>query len=421
MGSGSRSSSEMEVAFAGSSELCQNPSELSTWVDSMLSDLESTDTWTDKMYPPPQRAEEAAEGDGIRLVHLLMSSAEAVELGEAGIAGALIEEMRQLLTRVGTGFGIGKVAAHFVEALNKRLHSTSTAAVPSSSEPDYEILYHYYYEACPYLKFGHFTANQAILEAFERHDRVHVIDFSLMHGLQWPALIQALALRPGGPPFLRLTGIGPPSPDGRDSLREVGLRLAELARSVGVPFAFRGVAARRVDDVRPWMLHVAAGEAVAVNSVMQLHRLLGNPANASAPIDSVLSWIRELNPEIVTVVEQDADHNKPGFVDRFAEALFYYSTMFDSLEASRGGGAVAAVAEEYLKREIRDVVCCEGAERHEPLGRWRARMGRAGFKPVHLGWNAFKQASMLLSLFSGEGSNKYSFCQFPYTVTNRYT
>lgn len=395
-GAGEDKTSEMEI---------QNPSDISAWVDSMLSELPSEDTWTDQIYPPAKRPEEAAEGDGIRLVHLLMSAAEAVELGDACLAGTLIDEMRLLLTSVGTGFGIGKVAAHFIEALNHCLHSTTTttAAAAAANLPDFEILYYYYYEACPYLKFGHFTANQAILEAFDGHDRVHVIDFSLMHGLQWPALIQALALRPGGSPSLRLTGIGQPSQDGRDSLREIGIRLAELARSVGVPFVFREVAARRLDDVQPWMLNVVAGEAVAVNSVMQLHRLLGEEGAASAPIDTVLGWIHELRPEIVTVVEQDANHNKPGFMDRFTEALFYYSTVFDSLEASRCGGAVAAVAEEYLKREIRAVVCCEGAERHEPLESWRARMGRAGFRALNLGPNAIKQARMLLNLFSGEG------------------
>ena len=62
-----------------------------------------------------------------------------------------------------------------------------------------ELLNHHCYEACPYLKFAHSMANQAILEAFNGYDSVHVIDFSLMHELQWSALIEALTLRPGGP------------------------------------------------------------------------------------------------------------------------------------------------------------------------------------------------------------------------------
>lgn len=417
-----------------------NPSDLTAWVDSMLSELTpyrrppgplpaspTADTWPDPTYfplptQPHQMAVVAAasrqreeEDSAIRLVHLLMSCADAVHRGDSGLAGTITEEMRVVLTRVNAGFGMGKVARYFVDALCQRIYSLSCSSSVSiaGSASEHEILYHHFYEACPYLKFAHFMANQAILEAFDGYDRVHVIDFNLMDGLQWPALIQALALRAGGSPFLRLTGIGPPSPDGRDALREVGLRLAELARSVRVRFAFRGVAASRLDDVRPWMLQIVPGEAVAVNSVLQLHRLLRDPGDdAAAPIDSVLGWIAGLRPNIVTVVEQEADHNKPAFLDRFTEALFYYSTMFDSLEGGRCAAQqlqlkqATVAAELYLQREICNIVCCEGAarvERHEPLARWRTRLGRYGLKAVHLGSNAFKQASMLLTLFSGEG------------------
>ncbi|KAM3331325.1 hypothetical protein ACQJBY_027376 [Aegilops geniculata] len=302
------------------------------------------------------RAEE--EVAGIRLVHLLMSCAGAVEAGDHALAAAHLADANASLAAVSTASGIGRVAVHFTDALSRRLFRSP--ATPPATDAEHAFLYHHFYEACPYLKFAHFTANQAILEAFHGCDSVHVIDFSLMQGLQWPALIQALALRPGGPPFLRITGIGPPSPPGRDELRDVGLRLADLARSVRVRFSFRGVAANSLDE-----------------------------------------------PKIFTVVEQEAEHNKPGFLDRFTEALFYYSAVFDSLDAaSANGGTGNAMAEAYLQREICDIVCNEGTarmERHEPLSQWTDRLGRAGLSAVPLGASALRQARMLLGLFSGEG------------------
>ncbi|OVA06544.1 Transcription factor GRAS [Macleaya cordata] len=434
----------VEISQLASDAVHYNPSNIASWVDSMLTELNQplpipsdlsdfsdlgyidnlvppqlhqtvvNDAWTvhntpqQQQIPAPQQQMTVVaameEDSGIRLVHFLMTCAESVQRGDIPLAASLIEEMRTILTRVNTGCGIGKVAGYFIEALTRRVFTPQTLTTSESTQEN-EFLYHHFYEACPYLKFAHFTANQAILEAFDGHDSVHVIDFNLMHGLQWPALIQALALRPGGPPFLRLTGIGPPSPDGRDSLREIGLRLAELAWSVNVRFAFRGVAASRLDDVKPWMLQVKPTEAVAINSIMQLHRLLGSDPTRNSPIDSVLGWIRSLNPKIVTIVEQEADHNQPEFIDRFTEALYYYSTMFDSLEAC-GLQPEKAIAEMYIQREICNVLCCEGSgrvERHEPLAKWRARLGASGFGPLHLGSNAFKQASMLLTLFSAEG------------------
>ncbi|XVE54351.1 hypothetical protein DITRI_Ditri03aG0073600 [Diplodiscus trichospermus] len=419
-----------------------NPSDLASWVDSLLSEFTQPPTcpsefimdpitnqtvvsnaWTASEHHTPQVHQNISyeqqslnhqltvgtameEDSGIRLVHMLMTCADCVQRGDMSSATSLIDDMQGLLTLVNTVCGIGKVAGHFINALSRRIfQGIGGGSINGGSAYENEILYHHFYEACPYLKFAHFTANQAILEAFEGHDCVHVVDFNLMHGLQWPALIQALALRPGGPPLLRLTGIGPPSPDGRDSLREIGLRLAELARSVNVRFAFRGVAAARLEDVKPWMLQVSPREAVAVNSVMQLHRLLGSDSSPNSPIETVLGWIRSLNPKIMTVVEQEANHNQPSFLDRFTEALHYYSTMFDSLEACTVQ-LEKALAEIYIQREITNVVSCEGSarvERHEPLAKWRTRLSGAGFRPLHLGSNAFKQASMLLTLFSAEG------------------
>jgi hypothetical protein len=86
------------------------------------------------------------------------------------------------------------------------------------------------------------------------------------------------------------------------------------------------------------MLQMAPGEAVAVNSVLQLHRLLAGSADQhqpTTPIDVVLDYVASLRPKIFAVVEQEADHNKLGFIDRFTEALFYSAVFdFDSLDAS---------------------------------------------------------------------------------------
>ncbi|KAA8532555.1 hypothetical protein F0562_032629 [Nyssa sinensis] len=345
-----------------------------------------------------------SQENGIRLVHALMACAEAVQQDNLKVAEVLVKQIGFLA--VSQAGAMRKVATYFAEALARRIYRLYPQNPQDSTFSD--LLQMHFYETCPYLKFAHFTANQAILEAFAEKKHVHVIDFSMKQGMQWPALMQALALRPGGPPTFRLTGIGPPSHDNTDHLQEVGWKLAQLAETIHVKFEYRGFVANSLADLNASMLDLREGEAVAVNSVFELHQLLARPG----AIEKVLSAVKDMKPEILTVVEQEANHNEPVFLDRFTESLHYYSTLFDSLEGCGGSSSPVAnqdkiMSEVYLGKQICNVVACEGpdrVERHETLSQWRTRFGSAGFEPVHLGSNAFKQASttsLFVEYFSG--------------------
>nr|BAF62636.1 DELLA protein [Phaseolus vulgaris] len=398
-----------------------NPSDISNWLQTMLSNFDSlTPEEPDKGYdlkaipgkaiydggvgtaPNPKRLKSAestqafvvvdSQENGIRLVHSLMACAEAVENNNLAVAEALVKQIGFLaVSQVGS---MRKVATYFAEALARRIYRV----FPLQQSLSDSLQIHFY--ACPYIKFAHFTANQAILEAFQGKSRVHVIDFGINQGMQWPALLQALALRPGGPPAFRLTGIGPPAADNSDHLQEVGWKLAQLAEMINVRFEYRGFVANSLADLDASMLDLRDDEPVAVNSVFEFHKLLARPG----AIEKVLSVVRQIRPEILTVVEQESNHNGLSFRDRFTESLHYYSTLFDSLEGSPVNPQDKAMSEVYLGKQICNVVACEGTdrvERHETLNQWRSRFSSTGFSPVHLGSNAFKQASMLLALFAG--------------------
>uniref|UniRef100_A0A1J3FTF9 DELLA protein n=1 Tax=Noccaea caerulescens TaxID=107243 RepID=A0A1J3FTF9_NOCCA len=334
---------------------------------------------------------------GVRLVQALVACAEAVQQEDLSLADALVKHVGSLAAS--QAGAMGKVATYFAEALARRIYRIypSSAAIDPSFE---EILQMHFYESCPYLKFAHFTANQAILEAVATARCVHVIDLGLNQGMQWPALMQALALRPGGPPSFRLTGVG--SPLNREGIQQLGWKLAQLAQAIGVEFEFKGLIAERLSDLEPEMFETRPeSERLVVNSVFELHPLLARPGS----IEKLLATVKAVKPSIVTVVEPEANHNGAVFLNRFNEALHYYSSLFDSLE----DGLILpsqdrVMSEVYLGRQILNVVAAEGSdriERHETLAQWRKRMGTAGFDPVNLGSDAFKQASLLLALFAG--------------------
>ncbi|XP_051221752.1 protein SLENDER RICE1-LIKE 2-like [Lolium perenne] len=362
-----------------------------------------------------RKRQEQAENNAIRLVHLLVTCAKAIQAGDYAVAFRNLSEAHTALTtKVTAASGIGRVVSHFALALAHRLVPASPTLPggvldAASSAAHAGELYRQFYDAGPYLKFAHYMANQAILRAFDGCDRVHIIDLAIMQGVQWPALIETLSLRPGGPPAIRLTGVGPPpAEDGScNELHEVGLRLAEFARACNVPFSFRAVTGHALDSLQPWMFQIIPGEALAVNSIYQLHRLLVDPDAAStsrpSPIDAVLGWVAAMQPRVFAVVEQEADHNKSSLVERFTNALFYYAAVIDSMEA-RSPHHRSLGAEAYLQREIFDIVCSEGSgrvERHEPLNLWRARLLRAGFAQLPVGPRETWQALTLLREYSG--------------------
>ncbi|PON95419.1 GRAS transcription factor [Trema orientale] len=358
------------------------------------------------MLHHPPIASDQEQDSGLQLVHLLLACAEAVAKEDYMLARRYLHHLNRVVTPLGDS--MQRVASCFTEALTARLAATLTtnSTIGSASKPfspfppnSVEVLkiYQIVYQACPYVKFAHFTANQAIFEAFEAEERVHVIDLDILQGYQWPAFMQALSARPGGAPFLRITGVGPSI----DSVHETGRCLTELAHSLQVPFEFHAVG-EQLEDLKPHMFHRRVGEALAVNSVNRLHRV---PVNC---LGNLLAMIRDQAPNIVTLVEQEASHNGPYFLGRFLEALHYYSAIFDSLDATfPAESAQRAKVEQYIfAPEIRNIVACEGperTERHERLDKWRKLMEGKGFKGVPLSANAVTQSKILLGLYSCDG------------------
>ncbi|CDP16713.1 unnamed protein product [Coffea canephora] len=357
------------------------------------------------MVQPLSIGPEQEQDSGLRLVHLLLACAEAVAKEEYMLARRYLHHLNRVVTPLGDS--MQRVASCFAEALGARLAATLTAKPATAASRPFnpfppnslEILkiYQILYQACPYIKFAHFTANQAIFEAFEAEERVHVIDLDILQGYQWPAFMQALAARPGGAPFLRITGVGPYP----EAVRETGRCLTELAHSLHIPFEFHPVG-EQLEDLKPHMLNRRVGEALAVNSVNRLHWVPGNS------LGNLLGMIRDQAPNIVTIVEQEASHNGPYFLGRFLEALHYYSAIFDSLDATfPAESAQRAKVEQYIfAPEIRNIVAEEGRERvrrHERLEKWRKIMEGKGYKGVGLSTNAVTQSKILLGLYSCEG------------------
>jgi GRAS domain family len=329
------------------------------------------------------------------------------------IAIKTLAQIRPLVSKLGDP--IQRVGFYFTEALSIRLASTTSPPPPSSSE-ELTLCYKTLNDACPYSKFAHLTANQAILEATEHASLIHIVDFGVMQGIQWAAFLQALATRPGGKPTrVRISGI--PSPvlgsSPIRSLTATGNRLREFAEILELNFEFIPILTP-VDQLTGSDFRVDKDESVAVNFMLHLYHLLGDSMER---VQSVLQVAKSLNPEVVTLGEYEVNLNRVGYMNRFANALNYYCSVFESIEPAMPRDSPDRVEVERVifgNRILRAVGLAEGIERTdrmEETGEWIAQMENSGFKPVQFSNYADSQARLLL--WNYDYSTKYSLVDSP--------
>ncbi|GAA0141886.1 hypothetical protein LIER_02927 [Lithospermum erythrorhizon] len=146
---------------------------------------------------------------------LLMQCAEAVARFDNIMADAVLRRIRQYSSP--TGDAIERVAYYFANALEARMSGIGTAFYTSSGlkKPSAaEILkaHHTYVTTCPFKRMSNIYANKTIKNVTGEAATLHIIDFGVLYGYQWPCLIQTLSERPGGPPKLRIAAIDFPQP-----------------------------------------------------------------------------------------------------------------------------------------------------------------------------------------------------------------
>ncbi|KAI4967127.1 hypothetical protein ZWY2020_030284 [Hordeum vulgare] len=182
------------------------------------------------------------------LLHLLMAAAEALSGPHKSreLARVILVRLKEMVSSTSgnaAASNMERLAAHFTDALQGLLDGSHSVAGTSRqaashhhSTGDVLTAFQMLQDMSPYMKFGHFTANQAILEAVAGDRRVHIVDYDLAEGIQWASLMQAMTSRPDGvsPPHLRITAITRSGGAAR-AVQEAGRRLAAFAGPSGSP------------------------------------------------------------------------------------------------------------------------------------------------------------------------------------------
>lgn len=347
------------------------------------------------------RSKKQQKKDIVDLRTLLLHCAQSVAADDRRNSNDLLNQIRQYSSPFGDG--TQRLAHCFADGLEARLAGTGSQIYHSlvskrTTATDTLKAYQLYLSACPFKKISHFFSNQTILNASEKASRVHIIDFGIYFGFQWPCLIQRLSNRPGGPPKLRITGIDVPQPGFRPTelIEETGKRLADYAKSFKVPFEFNAIASKwetiQVEDLK-----IEEHEVLIINCLYRFRNLVDETVVADSPRNKVLSIIRKANPDVFIHGIVNGSYSAPFFVTRFREALFHFSALFDMLENTvpREDTQRLLIERDLFGREALNVVSCEGSqrvERPETHKQWQVRNLRAGFTQLPLDPEIMKRA-----------------------------
>ncbi|KAA8546384.1 hypothetical protein F0562_002877 [Nyssa sinensis] len=364
-----------------------------------------------------EETKSADDFKGLRLVHLLMAAAEALTGVNKSreLARVILVRLKELVSPT-DGSNMERLAAYFTDALQgllegaggvhgKHMLSNGPHHRHDHHQTDVLAAFQLLQDMSPYVKFGHFTANQAILEAVAHDKRVHIIDYDIMEGIQWASLMQALVSRKDGPPapHLRITALSRGG-NGRRSIgnvQETGRRLIAFAASIGQSFSFHQCRLDSDETFRPSALKLVKGEALIINCMLHLPHF-----SYRAP-DSIVSFLfgaKTLSPRLVTLVEEEVGPTGDGgFVGRFMDTLHHYSAVYDSLEAGfpMQGRARALVERVFLGPRISTSLAriyhTHGEEESCSWGEW---LLAAGFRPINISFANHCQAKLLLGLFN---------------------
>ncbi|XP_058081152.1 scarecrow-like protein 32 [Magnolia sinica] len=378
-------------------------------------------------------------GDANCMEQLLVHCANAIESNDATLAQQILWVLNNIA--VPDGDSNQRLTCAFLRALIARAAKTGSCQIltaMASSDTDLTVLTHNFsvielasfVDLTPWHRFGFSAANAAIIEAVEGFSIIHIIDFSRTHCMQIPTLIDSLANRPEGPPFIRLTVAGtddhiPPMLE--LSYEQLGARLVNFARSRNVGMEFRVIPSSSldgfaflIDQVRQQRLVFPDGsdgaEALVINCQMTMHYIpeetLGAISNLnptpysfnSSPSSSFRSMflkdLRSLDPTIVILVDEDADFTSNNLVCRLRSAFNFLWIPYDTVDTFLPRGSKQRQwYEADMCWKIENVIAYEGmqrVERLEPKSRWVQRMRAANFRGVPFGEEAVSEVKSML-------------------------
>ncbi|CAN6333902.1 unnamed protein product [Urochloa humidicola] len=332
--------------------------------------------------------------DVVDLRALLILCVQAVTVNNQKDAGGLLKQIKQYASTKGDA--TQRLARCFAEGLEARLAGScnqvhNSLMVKSPSFVEFLSAYKLYTAASTFNKVSHVFTTTTIMHAIEGKNRLHVVQFGTNFGLEWPCLLRRLANREGGPPKVRITSIVCPQtrsfPIQWHEL--TGCQIGSCARKYCVEVEFHTITAH-LETVCLEDFKTDPREVLVLVDLFNLSNLMDESIffDRQSPKDTVLSNINKMRPNVFIQSIVNCT-SSVSFRTRFREALFYYTAMFDMLDATmpRESEARLVLEQSMFGSSALNIIACEGLDlmdRPENYSQWQVRNQHAGLKQLPL-------------------------------------
>ncbi|XP_050217783.1 DELLA protein RGL1-like [Mercurialis annua] len=344
----------------------------------------------------------------VALAETLLASVEKIENKQFDSARRLLQQC-DIFSSGESGNPVERVVYYFAEALRDRIDiETGKKTLNGMGKqqsldiddimmtPNATTLV--CHQVIPFCQISHFAGVQAIVDNVGEAKKIHIIDLVIRNGAQWSVLMQALISRRNcSVELLKITAIATHS---KDVVENTGKRLNSFAQTMNIPFLFKIIMVSDFSELDENLIEKNDDETIAVFFQHLPRSLIAFPNR----LDSMMNMIKNINPCVTVVVEIEANHNGPTFVNRFIETLFFYSAYFDCLDTfmQRDDENRMILESMYFGKGIKNILGTEGDERmvrNVKLDVWRVFFARFGMVETDLSCSSLFQANLIVERF----------------------
>ena len=315
----------------------------------------------------------------------LLEACQAMVTHRRALAKDVLERFVQ--SRVGLELDNQALLGHLVaepllRRLDRRLVESKNIYLQRFDIPQIELFYQMR-AAYPQVSAAHELANQYLAHAVAGRSEVSLFEIGIGKGAQVVDLLETLVQHSKELRSLRVIALDPDV----DNLRDAAGWLRRTGERVGVRISFHPVCARledvTVDELRS--LRRLAGGPLVVNSAFAFHHTTHGLGDREHRTRMLAALAQELCPELLTLVEPNANHDVEHLPARFDQCWRHFGLVFELIDESGLPPEVRlSIKERFFGREILDIFGSSDrfrCERHETIDSWLLRLSKAGLTP----------------------------------------